>query len=74
LFGTSDDLVISPSLEGAINSIAVKGTLDGSDDPTEHFGIVAPRALSPVMVGGRKLQPLQSLGNVTLLLSLNVLA
>ena len=66
LFGTTGDVVLSATLEGAIRSLIVRGTLTGSDDPSEHFGIVAHKTLGFVSVGRSRLALPCHVGNVTL--------
>jgi hypothetical protein len=64
-FGTADDVVLSSSLQGAISALMVRGTLTGSANPSEHFGVVAHKTLGFVSAGG-KLVPLPALlGNLT---------
>jgi len=56
MFGDSNDVVLAGTLEGAIKSLTVKGTLSGLDGSTESFGVVAHGKIGSgfVTVGGVK--------------------
>ena len=61
----TDDVVLDSSLVGAIRSLTVRGKLEGSSDPSNHFGIVADGQIGRILVGGRRLLP-TVLGNITI--------
>jgi len=58
-FGTGtghDDLVVAGSLQGSITAIAVKGTIFGSTNVTEHYGIEAHTTIKSLKMAGAPLQ------------------
>jgi hypothetical protein len=57
LFGTADDVVLAPTLQGAIKSLTVKGALTGSTNSAEHFGVAAHKTIGSVSLSGTKLPP-----------------
>jgi hypothetical protein len=65
-FGTADDVVLSTSLQGAIASLTVGGTLTGSTNAAEHYGVVAHQTIGPVKVGGVLITLPWTLGNITI--------
>ena len=72
VFGTGDDVVVSSSLKGAISAIRVKGTLSGSHDRAESFGIIAGGQIGLLMAGGRVYgAPLQA-GNLRIVDNMGV--
>ncbi len=52
-FGTDDDLHLHGEAQGGIGSIRVAGTLKGSDDSAQTYGIVTFASIGTVTVGGR---------------------
>lgn len=54
-FASLDDIVVNPAAKGKIQSVTIKGELQGSSDPFEYFGIVTNAILGPVRVGGQRL-------------------
>jgi hypothetical protein len=71
LFGTADDVVLSTSLQGAIASLTVGGTLAGSTNSGENYGVVAHQTIGPVRVGG-VLQALPKLFGINLYVAGNI--
>jgi hypothetical protein len=67
LFGTADDRSGSASTSGVgIGSIIIRGSLTGSANPSERFGIVAHKAIGPVLAGGKRLSLPWAFGNVSI--------
>jgi len=67
-FGDADDsVVVSSSLQGAIQSLTVKGTLTGLPGSTASFGVEAHGTLGALKVGSiTKTRPWPSFGNLVI--------
>jgi hypothetical protein len=65
-YGTADDGVLSDELYGRISIVNVRGTLTGSTNPREHYGIVAHLGINAVSVSGRLLPLPVMYGNITI--------
>ena len=65
-FGTADDVRISPTRQGAITMLTVKGTLSGSTNPAESFGVVAHGTTGFASAAGLQLRAPATLGNLVI--------
>jgi hypothetical protein len=64
MFGTADDALLSLILQGSIGTLIVSGSLSGSDNPSESFGILAHQTIGNVWAAGSKLTLPYVLGNI----------
>jgi hypothetical protein len=64
MFGTADDALLSLILQGSIGTLIVSGSLSGSGNPSESFGILAHQTIGNVWVGGSQLTLPWLLGNI----------